>query len=56
MSSNIHGKFSKSKLSLLGHRFVREIQPVTGGHFTAQVSVVFIRSSHKSGKWWWSRV
>jgi len=50
MSSNIHDKFSKSKLSLLGHRFVREIQQVIGEHFPVQVSVVFLRCSHKSGK------
>jgi len=31
------------KFSLLRHRFVREIQQVTGGHFLVQVSVVFIR-------------
>jgi hypothetical protein len=43
MSSNVHGKFSNSELTLLGHRFVTEIQQVTGRHFTVQVSVVFLR-------------
>jgi hypothetical protein len=44
-----HDKLSKSKLALLAHRLVTEIQKGTGGHFPLQVCT---RCAGKSGIWW----
>jgi hypothetical protein len=52
MISNTQDKLSKSKLALLEHRFVTEIQQVTGGNIPVQVSVVCMRCPDKSGKLW----
>jgi hypothetical protein len=68
MITNTHDKHRKSKLALLPHRLVREIQQVTGGHFHALFSVVCMRCTDKSGNdgvliqlfcvgvLWWNRV
>ena len=47
MISNTHDKLNNSKLALLEHRFVTEMQQVTG-----EVSVVCMSCPDKSGKYW----
>jgi len=42
MFSNTRDKLSKSKLAVLAHRLVTEIEQVTGGHFPVQVSLVCV--------------
>ena len=58
MFSNTRDKLSKSKLAVLAHRLVTEIEQVTGGHFPVQVSLVCVcvcvcvRCPDKSGVRW----
>jgi len=49
MIINTHDKLIKSKLALLAHRLVTEIQQVTGEHIPVQVSVVCMRCPDKIG-------
>jgi len=50
MISNTHDKLNNSKLALLEHRFVTDIQQVTGGHFPVQFSEVFMNCPDRSSK------
>jgi hypothetical protein len=51
MISNSHDELNNSKLALLEHRFVAEMQQVTGEHFPGEVSVVCTCCPDKSGKY-----